>query len=429
MPSFAYKAADASGRVSAGVIDGASEADVLTVLEQQSLTPVQVRPAKGRFATSAGESSAADGSRAVSRTRAGGRNAAGARGPTKIRLRLRELLDFSRQLKTMLASGVTILSTLDLLRQRAKGRYLRLLDRISADIQRGSTLSEALAAHPHTFDQFYVGTMQAGEIAGIQTETLGELIAYYERRAALRREVVGALTYPAIVVLALIGACALMLTCVVPQFAKVFASTGTQLPLPTRILMGTSAFVTAHGWWLLAGLAVLVAAAWMGSRSPRVRTFCGYALARLPLFGQVVHLSTVVQFTRMIGLLERAGLPMLETLRVVTEMLMPGPVRTLTANVRRKVMTGSSIADAIGKTRVLPDMVQQMIVVGEHSGRIDETLAMAAAHYEDEIRVKIRRLTTMLEPMLTLLVSGLVLGVALAVFLPMWGTNTLLLKH
>jgi MSHA biogenesis protein MshG len=220
-----------------------------------------------------------------------------------------------------------------------------------------------------------------------------------------------------------------MLACVVPQFEKVFASTKTALPLPTRALLGLSAFVTGHWQVLLVGVAVLAIMGWLGSRSPRVRNACGHIAARVPLLGQIIYLASVVQFSRMIALLERSGLPLLETLKVVTEMLVPGPIKQLTLNIRRKVAEGSSIGDAISGTHALPDLVEQMIVVGEHTGRIDETLAAAAAHYEDEIRVKIRRLTTAMEPVLTLLVSSLVLGVALAIFLPMWGTNSLLLKH
>jgi len=406
MPSFTYRAADPTGHVIAGVLEGASEADVVAALERRALTPLKLRRAK-----SPDDTAAATG------------------GKTTIRLRLRELLDFSRQIKVMLASGVTILSTLALLRQRAKGGYQRLLDRIAGDIQRGATLSEALAAHPRTFDPFYVGTIRAGEAAGVHTEALAELITYYKRRAALRRDVIGALTYPAIVIVVLIGACILMLTCVIPQFEKVFASTKTALPLPTRALLGLSAFVTGHWQVLLVGVAVLAIIVWLSSRAPRVRNACGHIAARMPLLGQIVHLASVVQFSRMIALLERSGLPLLETLQVVTEMLVPGPIKKLTLNIRRKVAEGSSIGDAVSGTHALPDLVEQMIVVGEHAGRIDETLAAAAAHYEDEIRVKIRRLTTALEPLLTLLVSALVLGVALAIFLPMWGANSLLLKH
>lgn len=407
MPRFAYQAADAAGRVVGGVVDGVSEADVLVALEERALTPLKLRAAKN-----------AD------------EELAGATGTqTTIRLRARELLEFSRQLKVMLASGMTILSTLGVFRQRAKGNYRRLLDRIAADIQRGTTLSEALAAHPRTFDPFYVGTIRAGEAAGVHTEALNELIAYYERRATLRREVIGALTYPAIVVLTLIAACIVMLTCVVPQFERMFSSHAATLPLPTRVLLAVSGFVTGHGWELAAGVVALGIGAWLISPLPRVRAVAGRVLAHVPIFGPIIYLATVVQFARMIALLERAGLPMLETLRVVAQMLVPGPVKELTAGLRRKVVAGSSLTDALGNTRALPDLVEQMIAVGEQTGRIDETLAAAAAHYEDEMRVKIRRVTTALEPVLTLLMSSLVLGVALAVFLPLWQTNTLLLKH
>ena len=409
MPSFVYRAADTTGRVTDGVLDANSEADVARVLAQRSLTPLRMRPVKSKRAGAAA-------------TDAFGTS-------TKIRLRLRELLEFTRQLKVMLASGVTLLSTLGMLRQRAKGDYQHLLDRIAADIQRGATLSEALAAHPRTFDSFYVGTIRAGEAGGISTDALDELIAYYERRATLRREVVSALTYPAIVVLVLIGACAVMLIWVVPQFESVFASTGGTLPLPTRLLMATSGFVTGHSLELAAGVMVLIVAGYLISPLPAVRATLGQIVAHLPIFGSVVYLSTVVQFSRMIALLERAGLPLLETLKVVQDMLLPGPVKNLVATARRKVATGSSVSDAVTGSQVLPELVEQMIAVGEQTGRIDETLAAAAAHYEEEMRVRIRRLTTALEPVLTLVVSGMVLAVALAIFLPMWESNTQLLKH
>ena len=407
MPSFIYRAADTTGRVIDGVLEGEAEADVVRALEQQSLYLLSMRRAKSK--------------RDAARTGAG--------ATSTIRLRLRELLEFTRQLKVMLASGVTVLATLALLHQRARGDYRKLLDAIAGDIQSGNTLSDALAAHPRTFDEFYVGTIRAGEAAGVHTEALEELIGYYERRAALRREVVNALTYPAIVVLTLIGACAVLLTYVVPQFKSIFAASGATLPVPTRILLGISDFVCQHGWELGAAVAVLAVIGWLASPSPRVRAAFGRALAHLPLFGHIFYLSSVVQFSRMIALLERAGLSMLETLRVVENMLMAGPVKSLTGHVRRRVATGCSITVAVGERRVLPDLVEQMIAVGEQTGRIDETLGAAATHYEEEIRVKVKRMTTALEPALTLLVSGLVLVVALAIFLPMWESNSLMLKH
>ena len=353
----------------------------------------------------------------------------GANQPTKIRLKLRELLEFTRQLKLMLASGITILSTVALLRQRAKGGFRQMLDRLAADIQRGCTLSEALAAHPRTFDPFYLGTVRAGEAAGVHTEALEELIAYYERRVALRRHIVGALTYPAIVLAVLMGACAVMLVWVVPQFEGIFSRGGVELPLPTRVLLGVSAFLRTQTWFVVGGLVATGVGVWLAGRSPRVRTAAGFALSKLPLIGHIVFLSTVVQFARMLALLERSGLPLLDTFKVIADMLMPGPVKSLTADVRKQVAAGAAISDALAETHVLPDLVEQMIVVGEQTGRIDETLSAAANHYEEEIRIRIGRLTTALEPLLTIGVSSLVMGVALAIFLPMWKMNSVMLKQ
>ncbi len=406
MPLFVYRAADLSGRVVDGSVEAESEAAVTAALEQRALTPLHLRRAKSQRDA-----------------------AAGANQPTKIRLKLRELLEFTRQLKLMLASGITVLSTVALLRQRAQGGFRQMLDRLAADIQRGCTLSEALAAHPRTFDPFYIGTMRAGEAAGVHTEALDELITYYERRAGLRREITGALTYPAIVLAVLMGACVVMLVWVVPQFENVFTHSGVELPLPTRVLLGVSAFLRTQTWFVLGGLVAAGVGLWLASRAPRVRTAAGFVLSRLPLIGHIVFLSTVVQFARMLALLERSGLPLLDTFKVITDMLMPGPVKTLTADVRKKVAAGNAISDALAATRVLPDLVEQMIVVGEQTGRIDETLSAAANHYEEEIRLRIGRLTTALEPLLTVAVSSLVMGVALAIFLPMWKMNSVLLKH
>ncbi len=407
MPSFVYRAADTTGRVIRGVLDGESEADVMRALEQQSLTPLKLRREKSK------KSLAADGSGSSSRSR----------------LSLHELLEFTRQLKVMLASGTPLLSTLGLLRKRSHGHYAHLLDRLAADIQSGATLSEALAAHPRTFDSFYIGTIRAGEAAGVHTEALTELIAYYERRAGLKRKIIGALTYPAIVVVTLIGALIVMLIVVVPQFKTVFDNAGAELPLPTRVLLSMSDFVTGHGFALVIGVVVFSLAFGLALRVTAVRLFVGRAASHLPFAGPIFHLSTVIQFTRMIALLERAGLQLMETLKTVQNMLMPGPVKDLTGEIRRKVAAGGTMSEAVDGSTALPDLVQHMIAVGESSGNIDETMNAAAAHFEELIDVKIGRLTTALEPLLTLVVSALVLGVALAIFLPMWEMNNVILEH
>ncbi len=405
MPVFTYRAADMTGRVVEGVLDGESETEALRSLEQKSLTPLTIRQAKNRRAAMAGQGVT-----------------------TRIRLRQHQLLEFTRQLKVMLRSGITLLSALGTLRSTTgAGPYRELLDRIAADIQRGATLSEALAAHPRTFDGFYIGTIRAGEAAGVHPEALDELIKYYERRAAARRQLINALTYPAIVVVTLVGACAVMLTWVVPQFRGLFAGLGAELPLPTRILLGASNFLTNHGGLVALGVALAAVGFWLALRTPAVRSFVGRVIVRIPLLGQIIYLATVVQFARMIALLEGAGLPLLETLHIVEKALLPGSVRNLTADVRRKVAGGNSISASISGTNVLPKLVEHMISVGETTGNIDELLIAAAEHYEEKMQVRMRRLTTALEPLLVLVVSSMVLFVALAIFLPVWRMNSVLM--
>lgn len=405
MPGFIYRAADADGRLVDGRIDGESEADAVRELERKQLTALSIRR---------------DRSRASVETQ---------REPvTRIRLKPAVVLDFTRQLKVLLANGAMVSEIFSLLRRRATDDYRAFLDAVAADIQKGSTLSDALARHPRSFDAFYIGTIRAGEAAGVQPEALDELVKFHERRAALRRDIVGALSYPAIVVLTLIGAAIVMLTLVVPQFETVFAGAGARLPLPTRVLMAVSHLLTRN-WAILTPAALGgIALSWYALRVPRVRRALTWLAAKTPFIGQVLHLGAVVQFGRMVALLERAGLPIMETLKIVEDALIPGRVRELTGNVRRQVAAGASLTAAIIADGALPVVMEHSVAVGESSGTVDEALNTAADHFEEMMRVRIKRMTLALEPLLMLTVAAMVLGVALAVFLPMWEMNSVLLS-
>jgi type II secretory pathway component PulF len=175
------------------------------------------------------------------------------------------------------------------------------------------------------------------------------------------------------------------------------------------------------------GAALLIGACILAMRFPTGRAALASVLRRVPILGEIAHLSAVVQFARMLALLERAGLPLLETLRVVERMLPSGPVKRLAASMRTQVGAGSSLAAAVSGAGVLPDMLEHMISVGEEAGRIDETLFAAAGYLEEELRARIHGLTIALEPALTILVSAMVMFVALAIFLPLWDTPSLLL--
>lgn len=403
---FRFQAADPAGKLVRGKLTAESEAEVVQLLEQRSLAAIEIRALQTRRAAEASQ-----------------------RRQSSLRISTARLLEFTRQTMVMLNSGVTLLSALGTMRRRARGSYRELLDRIAGDIQRGATFSEALAAHPCVFDSLYCGAIRAGEAAGVHTEALRELVRFYERRQALRRQLIGALTYPALVVFTLIAACVVMLTVVVPQFEALFKQAGVQLPLPTRILLAVSGLFRHHGAVLATSGAILVAGAWYAWRSPAMRQRFGIAVSCLPIVGGFIHLASVVQFCRMTALLDGAGLPLLESLRVVQDTLFPGRVRAIAQRMGRAVASGSTISSAIREDDALPEVVTQMITVGEETGRLDEMLAVAAEHYDGEVTVRLRVLTTALEPVLTLMVSLLVLGTALAIFMPMWELNTVLLKH
>lgn len=404
MAVFAYRASDSEGRIIRGVVEGRTEADALRALEQQALTVLTLKQARSKK-----QAAADQGQR------------------SRIALPMTQVLEFTRQLRVMLEAGVPLLTALAVLAKRARGDYRRLLERIAKDIQSGTTLSEALSHHPRTFDAFYIGSVRAGEAAGVHTDVLAELTKYYERRAAIRRELRSALMYPTIVVIALVVACIVLLTWVVPQFAGMFASLGTDLPLPTRVLLAVSGFVR-HQWpILLTALALAAAVVHKLLAFPAVRMRLGALLTRVPLIGPVVFLASVVQFCRMMALLERAGLPLLESLKVIEDLLMPGPVRRLVGHIRQRVAGGATIASAVAEMPVLPDMAEHMIHVGETSGKLDETLTAAADFFEEQMRLRLKALLTLLEPALTLVVSLLVLGLAMAIFMPMWDMNTALL--
>ena len=410
MPSFVYRAADSSGRLIDGEINCNSESDAVLELERRDLTALSMK----RTGSRSEESETA---------RSSGRNPA-----SRIRLKPTVVLDFTRQLKVLLANGATVTDIFRLLRRRAGGDYRRFLEQVVADIQRGGTLSEALARHPRSFDAFYIGTIRAGEAGGVQPEALEELVRFHERRMALKRDVIGALSYPAIVILTLIGAAIVMLTLVIPQFETVFAGAGARLPLATRVLMAISHFVKDQ--WMALSLAALVGAgaAWQALRMPRCRVWLGWLGSKTPFVGGVLYLGSVVQFGRMVALLERAGLPIMETLKIVNDAIIPGRVRQMTENIRRQIAAGASLTAAIVADGSLPVVMEHSVAVGESSGTVDEALNTASDHFEDMMHVRIRRMTLALEPILMFVVAAMVLGVALAIFLPMWELNSVLLN-
>lgn len=405
MTTFQCRVIDASGQLTEETRDGASVEAVIANLESRGLTPLSV---SARVTAKAGAATRGIG-------RAKGWSA-------------RDLSVFSRQLATMLAASVPFDEALNTLAGYSKPEHEVVLRSLSQAVRRGESLSQALGGFPEVFPRTYVATVAASETVGRLETSLVELANVLDWETQLRRDVRGALQYPATVLVAIGIAVIVLQQVVVPQFSGFFARLGSDLPLPT-ILLFSSANLVTHYWWALLGGGLLLA---MGIRK-YVATEAGRYwfhswLIRFPVVGTLIHRMHLARFARILGLLQSSGLPILSALDLMKEASGNAVIAKQLSSVSLRVARGESLGEATGRHRVFTPIVVSMIKIGEGSGRLDVALDMVARYYEEESRAALRDLTRWIEPALTLFLGGFVLFLALAIFLPWWDMTNLYQK-
>jgi len=313
---------------------------------------------------------------------------------------VKDLSVFTRQFATMVNAGLPLVQCLDILgKQLDKPHFKTVVLKVTADVEGGSTLAEALDKHPKIFSDLYVNMIAAGEAGGILDVILNRLSVFLEKADALQRKVKGAMTYPAIVLTVAGGACIFMLMFVIPVFAKMFSDFGGTLPAPTRIVMGISDFIRGY-WWALIGGAVGFTWAFKSYRA----TISGQRNTdrlgmKIPIIGTVLLKSAVARFTRTLGTLIGSGVPILQGLEITSR----------TAGNR-----------VIQESGVFPPMVVQMIGIGEQTGALDEMLAKIADFYDDEVDAAVDNLTAAIEPIMIVVMGTMVGGMLIAMYLPMF---------
>lgn len=393
MTTFVCRVLDTSGQV----IEESREADSLealtSLLESQGLTPLSIKP---RERLDQGEKN---------RHRS---------------FKAHDLAVFSRQLATMIASAVSIDSALGTLADNAKPEHSEILRALAKSIHEGASLSEALGRFPNTFPRAYVATIAASERVGQLDLTLRELAESIEWESRLRRDVRGALQYPATVVVTMVVAIIVLQQVVVPQFQGFFARLGGELPLPTQLLFGSANIVSNYWWALLAGVALAVVWFRRSIRSQNGRMRFDRVVMAIPLIGSIVHRMHLARFSRTFSLLQGNGLPILTTLELIQDTTSNSVLANQISQVRDDVGRGESLGDSVGRHDVFTPMVGSMIRVGENSGKLDASLDMVSQYYEEETRTALRDLTRWIEPILTLVLGAFVLFLALAIFLPWW---------
>ena len=338
----------------------------------------------------------------------------------------KQLTQFTVQLSTLQDAGLPIVSCLKILEgQLPKGGFKNTLIGVTDDVESGASLSEALAKHPRSFDTLYVNMVRAGEAGGVLDVILSRLAAFKEKSEKLRRKVKGAMMYPIAVLVVIVLILLFIMTSVVPKFEEVFKGLpGGEEGLPgiTQVMMAISAWLVRWWWAFLLSVFILVKAIpWLIGMSAGGRYFLDEVKLRMPLVGSLYKKILVARFTRTFGTLISSGVPILEALGIVKDAAGNAVMARVIGEVHDAIREGESIAEPLGnqKIKIFDDLVVNMIDVGEKTGELDKMLIKVADNYDEEVDVAVGGLTSLLEPMLIVVMGGAVFVIVLALFLPL----------
>lgn len=340
--------------------------------------------------------------------------------PTLFGTKSHEISTFSRQMATLIESGVAVLPALELLRRQAGSGLGRVLGDLTQAIKEGSSLSDALREHPRVFPPIYSRMIAVGERTGDLETILRQLATHMEKEQAVIKRVRGAMAYPAFVILLAVGVVAILVTAALPPLISLFDEFDTGLPLPTRILLAVSAFATAYKFHMAAVLAAAIVAVALYIRQPAGRRQLDYLLLRAPLLGPVTVLSNASRFCGTTAILIKAGVPLTDVMDLVLQTTQNQIVREGLEGVREELLRGEGLSRPLANSRLFPPMLIQMTEVGEETGTLDANLETMSTFYARELDERIGALTSMIEPALTLGVGAFVAFIALSLILPMY---------
>jgi MSHA biogenesis protein MshG len=408
MPVFAYRGRGARGELVTGTLEAADQGAVADQLLTTGVTPVDIQLTHAK----------ADGGEPNALAKL-----------FEPRVTLVDTMLFSRQMYTLLKAGVPILRALAGLQESAINPTLRrVIGDLRASLDAGRELSTAMRQHPEVFSGFYVSVVRVGETTGQLDEAFNRLFGYLEFEREVRERIKTALRYPAIVIVVLSGAIAIVNFAVIPAFARIFEANKAALPLLTRVLIGVSDFFLA-AWPFLAGGLVLGIGGFIAYISTEKGRYNWDRIKlRVPIAGRIIFKATLARFARAFSIAARAGVPIVQALTVVASVVDNAFLARRVEQMREGVERGESVLRTAVTAGVFTPVVLQMIAVGEETGELDELLNEVADMYEREVDYEIKNLAANIEPIITIALGVLVLILALGVFLPIWEMGKVLLK-
>ena len=395
MPVFVWEGTTQGGDDRSGEMEADSREEVQRRLRQQQINPSKIKKKARSFD--------------ISIPGLGG-------VPTK------SLVVFTRQFATMIDAGLPLVQCLELLggAEPHKG-FKQIIEEVKDDIEAGSTLADALSKHPQAFDDLYVSLVEAGEVGGILDTILNRLAVQLEKSMKLKRKVRGAFTYPIIVLLIAFGVVTVLLYKVIPTFENMFADMGGgELPAPTQIVIAMSDFVQSQILVILGSFFGFIALMMFILQYPPTREVFDKLLLKAPIFGPLVRKTAVARFTRTLGTMVSSGVPIIDSLEIVSRTAGNKQVEKAIMYTREQISQGQNMVDPLQETGVFPDLVVQMIGVGESTGALDTMLSKIADFYEDEVDVAVDNLTSLIEPILMVFLGIVVGGLLIAMYLPIF---------
>jgi len=405
VPQFAYQGRNARGELVKGVLEGASSGAVADQLFSTGITPVHINEAAGAAAPAAGGGAA---KRREIRF-----------GEPKVELA--DLMLFSRQMHTLLKSGVPIIRALAGLQESSQNPTLaKVVGEVRDGLESGRELSFSMRAHPKVFSSFMVNMVRVGEMTGRLDEVFLRLYDFFAFEKKMSDDIRAALRYPMFVMIALAAAMFIVNIFVIPAFAKMFASFKTELPLMTRVLIATSDAFVAYWWLMLIGIVAAVVGFRLYTAAPKGRYAWDWLKLKLPVVGGLIHKATLARFSRSFAISGKSGVPIVQGLAMVAEVVDNAFLESRILQMRDGIERGESILRTAVATGVFDPVVLQMVAVGEETGEIDDLMGEIADMYEREVTIEVEGLTAKIEPILLVFMGVLVLVLALGVFLPMW---------
>lgn len=400
MPVFAYEGRTAGGETRKGEVEAADSEAARNRLRQMQIQPTSVK-------------------------KKGGMGAVEIKIPTpaflKPKVKIKDLVVFTRQFATMIDSGLPLVQCLDIQSKQAPNPTFRdELAAIKDQVESGSTFADALQRFPNTFDELYRNMVAAGEVGGILDTILNRLAVYLEKADKLKRQIKGAMTYPIIVVSVSVLVVAVLLLKVVPTFEEMFAEMGQSLPAPTQFVIDLSKWLQGNYLYILGGFAVFYFGFRYFKKTRQGEIMFDQFLLRLPVFGDLLTKVAVARFCRTLGTMVASGVPILEALDICGRTAGNKVIEGAVNRVRDAISEGRTIADPLSEAKVFPEMVCQMISVGEATGALDVMLSKVADFYEEEVDQAVDNLTSMMEPLIIVFLGTIIGGLVIAMYMPIF---------